>query len=142
MGWFDEQIKDRVKNDEKLFSEAFLEMSSVVMGNKALADTYYDQNKQAQSAINDILKYYSIKPQELPLSVKTITDQMDFYFRPTGIMKRDITLKGKWYKDGIGPLLATTTDGKIIALIPGKVSGYRYFDYDSGKSIRVNKKNA
>jgi len=141
MGWFDDQIKDRIKNDDKAFSEAFTEMSSVVMGKKALADAYYDQSKQAQSAINDILKYYSIKPQELPLRVKTIADQMDFYFRPTGIMKRDITLTGKWYKDGIGPLLATTTDGKIIALIPGKVSGYRYFDYDSGKSIKVTKKN-
>ena len=141
MGWFDDQIRDRVENDENVFSEAFTEMSGVVMGKKVLTDSYYDQNKQAQNAINDILKYYHIKPQELPLSVKTITDQMDFYFRPTGIMKRDITLKGKWYKDGIGPLLATTKEGNVIALIPGQVSGYHYFDYERGKRVKVTKNN-
>ena len=141
MGWFDDQIKDRIENDERVFSESFSEMASVVMGKKALSDTYYDTSKQAKSAIYDILKFYRIKPVELPLYVTEVSDQIDYFLRPAGIMKREITLTGKWYKNGIGALLATTKDGKVIALIPGKVSGYRYFDYESGKSVKVTKKN-
>ncbi len=141
MGLYDDQIKERIKNDDALFSDAFFEMSSVVMGKKALLDALNDQSKQAKNAIYEILNYYGVAPKELPVSVKDVSDQIDFLLRPTGIMKREITLDGTWYKDGIGPLLATTVDGKVVALIPGKVSGYKYFDYESGKDIRVTKKN-
>ncbi|MBQ7203254.1 MAG: NHLP bacteriocin export ABC transporter permease/ATPase subunit [Eubacterium sp.] len=141
MGWFDEQIKDRIKNDDEIFSDAFHEMSGVVMGKKALFENFDDSNKQIQTAIYDILKFYHVKPQELPLDVKDIDKQLEFFLKPNGIMKRDVTLSGKWYKDGIGPLLATTTDGRIVALIPGKISGYKYFDYDIGKYVKINRKN-
>lgn len=141
LGLYDEQIKDRIKNDDATFSEAFFEMSSVVMGKKALSDVLSDQSKQAKNAIYEILHYYGVAPKELPVNIREVSDQLDFLLRPTGIMKREITLDGTWYKDGIGPLLATTADGKVVALIPGKVSGYRYFDYDSGKNVRITKKN-
>ena len=141
MGWFDEQIKNRVKKDNELFSDAFVDMSSVVMGSKTLADSLDEQSKQAHDAINVILRFYRITPQEIPVSIKKVCDQLDFLLRPTGIMRRDITLTGKWYKDGIGPLLATTNDDRVIALIPGKTSGYRFFDADVGKYVRVTKKN-
>ncbi len=141
MGWFDEQIKKRVKKDNELFSDAFIDMSSVVMGSKTLADSLDEQSKQAHNAINVILRYYHITPQEVPLSITAVCDQLDYLLRPTGIMRRDITLTGKWYKDGIGPLLATTNDDRVIALIPGKTSGYRFFDADIGKYVRVTAKN-
>ena len=141
MGWFDDQIKDRIKNDNDVFYESFHEMSGVVMGKKALYENFDDSNKQVQKAIYDILKFYHIKPQELPLDIKEVDKQLDFFLKPNGIMTRDVTLDGKWYRDGIGPLLATTTDGRIVALIPGKVSGYRYFDYDSGKYVKITKRN-
>lgn len=33
MGWFDEQIRQRIENDDEVFSEAFAKMADVVMGN-------------------------------------------------------------------------------------------------------------
>ncbi|MBQ9673097.1 MAG: NHLP bacteriocin export ABC transporter permease/ATPase subunit [Ruminococcus sp.] len=141
MGWFDDQIKERVKKDSNLFSDAFVEMSSVVMGKKTLSDSLNDYGKQAQDSIRNILSFYNITPQEIPVNITEVSDQLEFLLRPTGVMKRDITLDGKWYKDGIGPLLATTVDDKVIALIPGKISGYRFFDSDLGKYVKVTAKN-
>ena len=37
MGWFDEQIKQRRKNDEKIFSEAFVDIAAAVLGTKKSA---------------------------------------------------------------------------------------------------------
>ena len=37
MGWFDEQIKQRKKNDEDLFSEAFVGIADAVLGSKMSA---------------------------------------------------------------------------------------------------------
>ena len=141
MGWFDDQIKQRIQNDDAQFSEAFAEMSGVVMGKKALSDAMYDQSKQAQNAVFDIIKHYHLKPKEVPLGVRTIPERLDYLLRPTGIMRREVTLTEGWYKNGIGPLLATTNDGKVIALIPNKVTGYHYFDYESGKRVKVTRRN-
>ena len=141
MGWFDDQIKERINNDNEMFSEAFHDMSGVVMGKTGFYEGFSSNEKQAQNALYEILRFYHIRPQELPLDVKEIDKQIDFLLRPNGIMKRDVVLGENWYHDGIGPLLATTTDGKIIALLPRKVSGYKYFDYETGKYVKINRKN-
>ena len=36
MNWFDEQIKERIKNDDQCFAEGLANMSSVVMGKSIL----------------------------------------------------------------------------------------------------------
>lgn len=45
MGWFDEQIRTRKQNDEKVFSDAFIGLSSVVMGKKAAAFTRNERER-------------------------------------------------------------------------------------------------
>ena len=66
MGLFDDQIKERIENDNSVFAEAIAEMSGVVMGKKALADALQDRSRQARNAIYEILRYYGVTPQELP----------------------------------------------------------------------------
>ena len=36
MGWFDEQIRQRIQNDNDSFAEAFADMASVIMGKGAI----------------------------------------------------------------------------------------------------------
>ncbi|MEE0872986.1 MAG: ATP-binding cassette domain-containing protein, partial [Ruminococcus sp.] len=141
MGWFDDQIKERVRKDNQLFSDSFIEMSGVVMKKRALYDSLNNSGKQAYTAMEDILHYYHITPQELPVNITDVSDRLEYLFRPTGVMQRDITLKGKWYKDAIGPMLTTTTDDRVVALIPSGMSGYRFFDADKGKYVKVTAKN-
>jgi len=141
MGWFDDQIKERVKKDNQLFSDSFIEMSGVVMKKRALYDSLNNSGKQAYTAMEDILHYYHITPQELPVNITDVSDRLEYLFRPTGVMQRDITLEGKWYKDAIGPMLTTTTDDRVVALIPSGMSGYRFFDADKGKYVKVTAKN-
>ena len=69
MGWFDEQIKQRKKNDDAVFEEAFVGIADAVLGSKMSAAFESDENK-ATNAIDEILKYYKIKPREVPASIK------------------------------------------------------------------------
>lgn len=142
MGWFDEQIKQRMRNDDNAFSGAFADMSSVIMGKGILEGDFYDNTKMAKDAVEEILKYYHIAMQELPVNVKELNDVLEFLLRPSGIMRRTVVLEGNWYKDGMGALLCEAEDGTITALIPKGVSGYSYFDRALGKRVTVNKKNA
>ena len=55
MSWFDEQIKTRIQNDQESFDNAFLRLSSVVMGQSVLAAALKGEREKAQNAIEEIL---------------------------------------------------------------------------------------
>ncbi len=138
MGWFDEQIRERIRRDDDAFSDAFAEMAGVVMGGR-LSRALSDNRVQAQNAIGQILKYYHIKPAELPDGIKDINDQLDYLMRPSGVMRRTVRLEGAWHRDTAGALLGSRRDdGTPVALIPCGLAGYRYFDGRTGKWARVN----
>ncbi|MGN0154811.1 MAG: NHLP bacteriocin export ABC transporter permease/ATPase subunit [Lachnospiraceae bacterium] len=140
MGWFDEQIKQRKKNDDEIFEEAFVGIADAVLGTKMSAAFTSDESK-AQSAIEAILQYYKIKSREVPDSVKGLNDRLEYLLRPYGIMRRNVNLEKGWHKDAIGALLGTRKDdGSVVAFIPKGLYGYVYFDTVSGKWVKVTKK--
>ena len=141
MGWFDEQIKQRKRNDDAIFEEAFIGIAASVLGSKINA-AYSSDEAKAEDAIGEILKFYHVKPREVPGSVKGLNDRLEFLLRPYGIMHRRVTLEKGWYKDAIGAMLATRADdGTVVALIPRGFSGYVYFDNTLGKWVKINKNN-
>ena len=141
MGWFDEQIKLRKKNDDELFSEAFVGIADAVLGSKMSAAFTNDEAK-AQGAIEEILKYYHVKPREVPDSIKGLNDRLEYLLRPNGIMRRNVILEKGWYKDAIGAVLGTRKDdGSVVAFIPQGLSGYVYFDAATGKWVKLTKQN-
>lgn len=142
MELFEKQIKQRIQNDDEALVEAFEKMAEVVMGKSALQSQMEDRKKQSQDAIEDILEYYHIKPQELPKNIEDIEGQLEYLLRPSGIMKRNIILRESWYKDGVGAILASTTSGNIVALLPSGIQGYTYYDHEKGKMVKITKYNA
>ena len=141
MGWFDEQIKQRKKNDEELFSEAFVGIADAVLGSKMSA-AYSSDEAKAQGAIEEILKYYHVKPKEVPDSVKGLNDRLEYLLRPNGIMRRNVILEKGWYRDAIGAVLGTRKDdGSVVAFIPKGFSGYVFFDAPTGKWVKLSRKN-
>ena len=141
MGWFDEQIEQRKKHDDAIFSDSFIEIADAILGERMSA-ALSEEGAVSKGAIEDVLKYYHIKPQELPSSVKNADEQMEYMMRPHGIMRRRVLLKKGWYRDAFGALMATRKDnGHIVALIPGKAGGYTFFDESDGSRKKVNRSN-
>ncbi len=141
MGWFDEQIRLRKQNDDAVFEEAFVGMADAVLGSK-MSFAFKSDEAKAQGAIEEILKFYKVKPREVPDSIKGLNDRLEYLLRPHGIMRRNINLEKGWYKDSIGAILGTRKDdGSIVAFIPKGFSGYVYFDALTGKWVRLSKKN-
>ena len=139
--WFDEQIRQRKQHDQDLFEDSMLRMASSVIGARN-AGKAADERIVTRDAIDDILKYYHLKAAEIPDSIKNPEEQLDFAFRPHGIMYRTVELREGWQKDAFGPMLARRKeDGMPVALIPNPVRGYRMKDA-SGKNITVSGKHA
>ena len=141
MGWFDEQIRDRRQYDDEAFSEAFANMASAVMGRRISA-AVSDDRRAAKTAIDDILKYCGVKSREVPDSITDVNEQLEYILRPYGIMRRTVRLEDGWYRDAIGVMLGSFREsGKAVALIPGGLSGYTYFDPETGRRKRIDRKN-
>lgn len=141
MGWFDEQIKQRIKADDDAFSDAFSSMAGVVMGRSIQAANLKDREK-TKSAVNEIMKFFHVKSVDLPEEITDINEQLEYLLRPSGIMRREAMLKGEWYREAVGAFLATHRNGSVVALIPHGITGYTFFDYISGKQVKLNKRTA
>lgn len=140
MGWFDEQIKERMKADNEVFEDSFIKAAGIIMGKK-LSAAMNDQRQAATDAIGEILKCFHIKPREVPDSITDMNDTLEYLLRPHGIMRRNVTLEKGWYKDASGPMIATRTDdGSVVALIPTGMTKYSFFDTKTGKRVFLNKK--
>ncbi|MDO5445058.1 MAG: NHLP bacteriocin export ABC transporter permease/ATPase subunit [Eubacteriales bacterium] len=141
MGWFDEQIKERKRLDDEVFSDSFIQMISVVIGNKASLKLS-DNSIKIKDSIDEILKFYHVKTRDIPSGLNDVNDQLEYLLRPYGIMRRSVELDKGWYRDAVGALLAQKKeDGSIVALIPTGLVGYSYLDVETGKRVRINRKN-
>ena len=142
MGWFDEQIRDRKKNDDEAFAEAFANMASAITGRKI--DTLLNNDRVVtKDAIDEILRYYHVKSREVPDGIGDVNEQLEYLMRPYGIMRRTVKLEDGWYRDAIGAMLGVLRDsGRVVALIPTGLSGYSYIDCETGKRKRINRKNS
>ena len=141
MGWFDEQIKQRKQSDDLMLEEAFVRIADAVLGTK-MSGAYASDEAKASGEIGEILKYYKIKPREVPDTVKGLDDRLEYLLRPHGIMRRSVRLEKGWHRDAIGAMLGRRTDdGSVVALIPRGLAGYAYYDAKSAAWIRITKKN-
>ena len=142
MSWFDKQIRAAAQSDQEIFEESLLRMASVVLNDKG-AEEAWNERIITREAIDEILKYYHFKPVRIPDQVTVRSEQLEYCLRPYGIMRREVLLKGRWYKDSFGPLLVfREKDGRPVALIPGLLSSYTYTDPLTGTRIKLTEKNA
>ena len=141
MGIFDDQIRQRKKDDQKQFEDAILNMASAVVGREA-AGTMSSGRVVTKEAVDDILKFYRINPTDIPFNVTDPDEQLEYALRPHGIMCRMVELTENWYKDAFGPMIAyRAEDGAPVPVFPKPYRGYWFRDEDGHKTT-VNAHNA
>ena len=140
MGWFSEQIKHRRDVDNAVFEDSFLNMAGAVIGTR-MSEALNDDRQKAADAIGEILKYYHVKPQEVPDTITDMNEVLEYLLRPSGIMRRNVNLDQGWYHDAVGPMLGTRTDnGSLVALLPTGLRGYSFADLKTGRRVRLTKR--
>ena len=140
MGWFDEQIRQRVQNDDDVLSDAYARMANAVIGKKKIEVLFQSDREMATRAVGEILKYYRVRARKIPESMESSKEILDYLLRPSGILRREVRLTGQWWKDATGAMLGTRKDGSVVALIPGKLKGYSIVDPANDSSEDVNAK--
>ena len=142
MGWFEEQINERREADLEALKDSFQKIAGVVLGQR-IAQRLNDDRIVTKQAIDEVLKFYHLKPVEVPESLDTADEQMDYCLRRYGMMRRNVELTEGWYKDSYGPLLGFLKENVTpVALIPNPLYGYFYINHETGEKVRLDKKTA
>ena len=141
MGLFDEQILERKRSDQDVFEDSIFGMASAVTGGRRTGD-FADERIVTKDAIDDVLKYYHIKPVEIPDTIEDPEEQIEYAMRPHGLMHRVVELSENWYNKAYGPMIAYMKDsGSPVAVYPKAVRGYWYRNAD-GKRVSLNRSTA
>lgn len=142
MGWFDEQIRQRMQADQEVFEDSFVEVAGAVLGDRT-ATQMQDDRLVTKEALDEIMKYYHYKAVEVPEEITTAAEQLEYALRPLGLMTRNVELTEGWYKNAYGPMLGVLAEsGAPVALLPKGLSGYYYRDPATGQRVNVNRRTA
>ena len=142
MNIFEEQLRNRIQNDNQTAAENLKKLGDAVNGknSKYYAEDTADQENLRQIKI--ILRYMDLPCPDDPPPAHNMTEQIENCLRPSGATKRLVELGDGWWDDGDGPLLAQLKGTRdVIALIPDTFSGYYFTDRETGEKVRVTKKN-
>ncbi len=146
MNWFDEQIKKRKESDEAAVEESVREMAGAVLGRCSPPEAEKEAPPRSRDAITEVLEYYRVKSKGVTESLREAgndEEALEQILQPTGIIRRRVSLDGKWYRDASEAMLGRKKDSKsLVALLPDGWGGYRYHDPDTGRKVRVRRKNA
>lgn len=145
MGLYDDQITERIEYDDLAFQKACLKLTDSILGrNDSLR--LEDEWSNSQNAVGNILKYYhlSYSPQKNQTdSNHSISEELETVLAPNGIMHRIVSLEGKWYTNAQGPFLGLLkSTNEWVAILPNSISGYKYYNKDTGKKTKITAKNA
>ncbi len=140
MGIFDEQLKQRQRQDKEAVNESMQNLAQSVLG---VNGDGRDKIAQTQNALEAVIKFLGIKTtkKEIPDNIKGFEEQMDYITRPLGIAQRKVTLEKGWYKNAAGPMIGRLKEtGSVITLLPKGFSKYELLDFETGKRIKINSK--
>ena len=139
MSWFDEQIRHRKQNDDEVLEDAIFDMASIVLGTRG-AGKLNSKRIITRTAIEEVVKYYRLKPVDIPDTIEDPEDRLEYALRPHGLMRRNVTLTETWYKDAYGPVIVyRKEDGLPEVLLPKPLRGYFYRD-ETGRNISVTRR--
>lgn len=138
MGWFEEQIKMRRDSDNEALDDSLKNVSAIIEGKKGFS--FGDDREKIKSVLDEILAFFHIRSREIPPEIKDLNDQMEYLFRPHGIMYRPVKLDKGWYKNASGAMLGKLKTGEAVALLPDKLGMYGFYDPTTQKRVRLGRK--
>ena len=141
MSWFDEQIRLRKENDDRLFEESFEDIANAVLG-KSVNDAFKDAKIVNLNAISSVIDYYNGHMAVNTPCSDSLLENVDFQCRANEISYREVTLDKGWSSCAVGAmLLRYKEDGTYVAAIPSAIYGYSFYDEKRGKKVRINARN-
>lgn len=136
MGWFDEQIEYRKKQERRMLSDSFEKLEVSITGRRSSGS--FAEGADVNDALEVLSKYFGIKNREIPAKLKTLEEKLDYLLSASDIMYRRVILEEGWHKDAMGAMITTLKDNNAVITVFRNSGGmYVYKDPVSGRLVRI-----
>lgn len=136
MGWFEEQVKQRKKLDNKTFEDSFSSLAGLHVNNPNNLST---EELRENYAIKQILSYYHHQMVDLPSNITNFNDKLNYALRQYNIEYHKVELNESYNGEGNSPLLIFTLVNNIpVILFPRGKDKYYYINYSTGKKMTID----
>ena len=108
MGWFDEQIEDRKKQERRMLTDSYEKLQLTVTGRKS--GESFLEGEDVNDAIEALLKYFGIRERTIPANVRDLEGRLDYLLSSSDIMYRKVTLEEGWHEDAMGVLITNLAE--------------------------------
>ena len=138
MGWFDEQIEDRKKQERRMLTDSYERLQLTVTGRKSGEN--FLEGEDVNDAIEALLKYFGIRERTIPANVRDLEGRLDYLLSSSDIMYRKVTLEEGWHEDAMGVLITNLTEnGAVITVMRDAAGVYSYQDPLTGRTVHVTR---
>ena len=138
MGWFDEQIEDRKKQERRMLTDSYERLQLTVTGRKS--GESFLEGEDVNDAIEALLKYFGIRERTIPANVRDLEGRLDYLLSSSDIMYRKVTLEEGWHEDAMGVLITNLTEnGAVITVMRDAAGVYSYQDPLTGRTVHVTR---
>jgi NHLM bacteriocin system ABC transporter ATP-binding protein len=138
-------MQARKAADAALFQSSLMRLTAPIQETKTLADAPENCRHPVFLACQTVGNYLglTIKPHPDMIRGVRLADPIGAVAKASGVRVRKVALKGTWWKEDIGPLLAfREEDKKPLALLPRSARSYELFDPAENLTIPVNSESA
>ena len=138
MGWFDEQIEDRKKQERRMLTDSYEKLQLTVTGRKS--GESFLEGEDVNDAIEALLKYFGIRERTIPANVRDLEGRLDYLLSSSDIMYRKVTLEEGWHEDAMGVLITNLAEsGAVITVMRDATGVYAYRDPLTGRTVHVTR---
>ena len=138
MGWFDEQIEDRKKQERRMLTDSYEKLQLTVTGRKS--GESFLEGEDVNDAIEALLKYFGIRERTIPANVRDLEGRLDYLLSSSDIMYRKVTLEEGWHEDAMGVLITNLAEsGAVITVMRDAAGVYSYQDPLTGRTVHVTR---
>lgn len=136
MGWFEEQVRQRKKLDEKTFEATFMSLAGLQIDNP---DNLSEKASIENNVIKQVLNYYHHQMVDIPTKITNFDDKLNYALKQYDIEYRKITLDSSFESDDKSPIVIFTIINNLpVVLFPGRKNKYYYIDYKTKKKAKID----
>lgn len=135
MGWFEEQVKDRKKLDDKTFEDSFLSLAGIHVNG---ADGLDEKALKENFALTQILSFFRHQIGDIPRKITDFQEKANYVLRPYDILYHKVELNETLLVANLSPLLVFTKVNHTPVVLLPKGKHHYYINYKTGKKTKVN----
>lgn len=143
---FSDRVKSHKISEKEMFSQAYQEIIKSSIGGKIgkKEKKLISERKEIQlaAALDKVTDFYGMNRILITKLDAEDGAALDTTIGRTGLTRREVALKRRWWARGEGPIIANTKDGNLVALLPLRFGGYYYADPKTAGIVKINKLTA